>query len=77
MTPNQFRHLVVDDESNFEDEVERHLSQRGVKLHQINIIENKRPPNVINRHPENDKQVYRNTIPGNSTYSNITNHGKK
>ena len=61
----------------FEDDVERHLSQQGVKHPQIKIMENKRPPNVINRHPENDKRMYdSNTVPGNSSYSNITKHGK-
>ena len=30
VTPNQFHYFVVDDESNFEDEIECHLSQRGI-----------------------------------------------
>ena len=66
----------------------RHTSQRGCRpiickklVQQDKPINdaNRRPPIVINSHPKNDKlhDKLKRTEPGNTTYSNIINKGRK
>lgn len=50
-------------------------------IHYRDDTSNKRPTNVMNNYPDNDKMPFHNKhkklIPGASSYANITKHGKK
>ena len=85
-SPNRYRHLVLDDHSNFDDEIEANVrcnSLPAVRNKSINCSEMRHletsKKTIVNRHPENDTMKYKqqNLVPGNPTYSNKSSPRKK
>ena len=80
---NRYSSLPIDDDLVIDKDVcinpnAIHQNSQGMS-NVVNQTHNVRPTNVINKYPQNDTQVYHapKHIPGNSSYSNITNKGKK
>lgn len=85
MDSSNKRTLIVDEDSDFETVTRKNVrkfksderKQRNTTF-QSNQI--RRPPVVTNNYPERDNNYYQRStkhVPGNSTYANMTNQGKK
>ena len=77
---NRYQVLINDEESDFEKEFENNVNIHILKTKQgCHNPEYKQTTPFINPHPENDikKYSYPKHIPGNSSYADIANYGKK
>ena len=84
LSPNKFRYLVTDDASDFNNEfndnVKVSVVNNAQKVHERRKTEKKKRPQVVtNKYPERNIKINHTvkSVPGNSSYSNMTNHGKK
>ena len=77
ISSNPYRKLIIDDESNFDEEYEKHVTSKFKKMNNKQT-NNRRPEMVTKEYPENDLPY--ETIkhrPGNSTYASVAKQGKK
>ena len=80
--PNRYQVLINDSNSNFENEFHSAGITKSTipkKKNSDHKFSKKRPSPVINKFPENDKDQVKplKTVPENTSYANITRHGKK
>ena len=79
VSPNPYRELIVDDESNFEVKYQKNVTSKFVNTAPT-YIETRQPSIVTKQNPENDDPLRYKALkflPGNSTYASVNNKGKK
>ena len=79
ISPNPFRYLVDDMQSNFEDEVETNkITRKRFPMVNSSSIRNvDRRPNIVTQANPEKNYVNMKTRPGNSLYSSMSKQGKK
>ena len=74
------RSIVIDDDSDFENVFNNNI-QTSIRRQPLEVAQpqRKRPSVVTNKYPERDCQEFRSKriVPGNSSYANMTQNGKK
>ena len=77
-SPNPYRELIVDDESNFEVEYQKNVTSKFVNTAPT-YFETRRPSIITKQNPENDDPLRYKALkflPGNSTYASVTKRVK-
>ena len=77
-TPNRYRLLVVDDDPNVENDVDdnNNIVIRNGNSSKYQNIRESRSNFYANNQPQNDRVSYKPTVPGNSSYADMTSSGK-
>ena len=83
LTTNSYRELILDDESNFDEEYNNlNIISKPKTINETygDVAYKGRPTVVVKENPEKDDPLLYKSVkhfPGNSTYASISKHGKK